>query len=420
MSADNAAIAKELKVGIVGGSIAGCVAAVELHRAGCEVTLFERSHGDLQDRGAGIASSFAHLDLLKARDLIDADYPFVPFHANMWTRPAAADPKGHIIWKSPGAASGMNWGVLFANHHKRVPEAIHLHGANVIGVDEGEDGKVTLRLEDGRQFVFDLVVFADGYNSLGRRYLFPDAKMEYAGYVIWRGLIDEAQAPVGMFGEASEWAVHQGGLCIFYKIPGQHGELQPGRRLQNWAWYRLTPAEQLPELLTDKRGRMHDTSLPRGAATEQHKAYIRARAREDLRGEAADVICATEEPFIQVIYDLHVPAYAARHICLVGDASSLARPHTGAGAIKAQTQAIALSNALTGHTSLDAALQAWNEEVWAAGDKQVTLGKVLGQALVTGAPNWDMMDEARMEKWWKDATSGVYVYYFDDAKEKKE
>ncbi len=79
--------------------------------------LFERWQGALEDRGAGIASSFAHLDQLKARDLIDANYPHVPFHTNMWTRPTADDPKGRSLWKSPGTTGGMNRGVLFANHH---------------------------------------------------------------------------------------------------------------------------------------------------------------------------------------------------------------------------------------------------------------------------------------------------------------
>jgi hypothetical protein len=74
-----------------------------------------------------------------------------------------------------------------------------------------------------------------------------------------------------------------------------------------------------------------------------------------------------------------------------------------------------LSKALSEFDSLDAALRAWNDEVWGAGNGQVNLGKVLGRALVTEAPNWMTMDEGRMEKWWKDATSGVYVYYFDDA-----
>ena len=47
-------ITRGFRVGIVGGSIAGCTAAIELVRLGCEVTLFERTGEELKDRGAGI------------------------------------------------------------------------------------------------------------------------------------------------------------------------------------------------------------------------------------------------------------------------------------------------------------------------------------------------------------------------------
>jgi NADPH-dependent glutamate synthase beta subunit-like oxidoreductase len=48
--------ARRLRVGIVGGSIAGCAAAVALMRAGNSVTLFERSPDTLVGRGAGIGT----------------------------------------------------------------------------------------------------------------------------------------------------------------------------------------------------------------------------------------------------------------------------------------------------------------------------------------------------------------------------
>ena len=42
------------RVGIVGGSIGGCAAAVSLSRRGWDVELFERSEQELVGRGAGI------------------------------------------------------------------------------------------------------------------------------------------------------------------------------------------------------------------------------------------------------------------------------------------------------------------------------------------------------------------------------
>ncbi|SCD41539.1 MULTISPECIES: hypothetical protein [unclassified Streptomyces] len=46
--------AAALRIGVVGGSIAGCAAAVAGFRAGADVTVYERSGAELQDRGFGI------------------------------------------------------------------------------------------------------------------------------------------------------------------------------------------------------------------------------------------------------------------------------------------------------------------------------------------------------------------------------
>jgi 2-polyprenyl-6-methoxyphenol hydroxylase-like FAD-dependent oxidoreductase len=56
-------------VAIVGGSIGGTTAAIELARAGFEVEVFERSAGKLVDRGAGIALPVAFLGMMESRGL---------------------------------------------------------------------------------------------------------------------------------------------------------------------------------------------------------------------------------------------------------------------------------------------------------------------------------------------------------------
>ena len=52
------------RVAVVGGSIAGCAAAIALDRLGCRVDVFERSTGALRDRGSGIAIPLALRDEL--------------------------------------------------------------------------------------------------------------------------------------------------------------------------------------------------------------------------------------------------------------------------------------------------------------------------------------------------------------------
>jgi 2-polyprenyl-6-methoxyphenol hydroxylase-like FAD-dependent oxidoreductase len=64
-----------MRVGIVGGSIAGCAAAALLHRAGHDVTVFERSGSDLVSRDAGIGIPAAVWQDMMAHGLIDETVP---------------------------------------------------------------------------------------------------------------------------------------------------------------------------------------------------------------------------------------------------------------------------------------------------------------------------------------------------------
>ena len=422
----SAGCAMGCRVGIVGGSIAGCTAAIMLARIGCEVTVLERSRGVLEERGAGIALSFAHLDWLKAHDLVDADLAFVPSELVRWTSGADPRDEGRLLWQSPMASGGVKWALLHAQQRKRVPDGVYHQGCTVSAFEDPSGGPrggprggpVVARLDDGRSFEFDLLIFADGYDSLGRAALYPDATRAYTGYVVFRGLVEETHAPEELRDHRGicEWAVHAGGLCIAYLVPGHRGELEPGRRLMNWAWYTLAPPQDLPWLLTDRAHRRHDGSLPRGGASDQHRRRLHDRARTLRRRPLADAIVATAEPFMQVCFDLHVPSFVQGRVCLLGDASSIARPHVAAGALKAQQQAVALAGAFASHPSIEAALHAWNEEVRIKADQQIALGKTLGRALITEAPDWRTMDERQMHSWWASATRGTYVYYFDDAK----
>ena len=60
-----------MRVGIVGGSIAGCAAAALLHRAGHDVIVFERSGSDLVSRGAGIGMPTAVWQDMMVHGLIE-------------------------------------------------------------------------------------------------------------------------------------------------------------------------------------------------------------------------------------------------------------------------------------------------------------------------------------------------------------
>jgi 2-polyprenyl-6-methoxyphenol hydroxylase-like FAD-dependent oxidoreductase len=64
-----------MRVGIIGGSIAGCATAALLHRADHDVTVFERSESGLVSRGAGILMITTSWQDMTARGLLDGTVP---------------------------------------------------------------------------------------------------------------------------------------------------------------------------------------------------------------------------------------------------------------------------------------------------------------------------------------------------------
>src|SRR5262252_4195536 len=113
-----------LKVAIVGGSLAGCAAAIALRRMGCEVTVYERSRGTLEDRGAGIGMPLALLHTLIERDFVDAGMAhFQATKAPFVLRADAGDGRhvrGQLVWEQPVAAAVTNWGIVYRHLRSRI------------------------------------------------------------------------------------------------------------------------------------------------------------------------------------------------------------------------------------------------------------------------------------------------------------
>jgi 2-polyprenyl-6-methoxyphenol hydroxylase-like FAD-dependent oxidoreductase len=125
----------DLRVVVVGGSISGCTLAAELARAGIGVTVLERSKAVLDDRGAGISSSKAHLDDLKTRDLVDEDIPVVDrTGAKRAFTHRGVDQEGRVVWEQPISTYGLAWGILYRNLRRRVPDDLYVPGAAVTGI----------------------------------------------------------------------------------------------------------------------------------------------------------------------------------------------------------------------------------------------------------------------------------------------
>jgi hypothetical protein len=209
-----------MRVGIIGGSIAGCATAALLHRAGHDVIVFERSESGLVSRGAGIATLTALWQDMMAHGLIDATLPAC--RADYFRFVTRGSGTGQQRWLGDVQMSFtlLNWAHLYQCFRRCVPDDLYRRASTVELVEARPQG-TTLHLRPGGSLDFDLVVCADGYRSTGRRLIDPGATPRYRGMVLWRGLLHESDIGVdALDGCNGQRVVYQGGHGVVYYIPG--------------------------------------------------------------------------------------------------------------------------------------------------------------------------------------------------------
>jgi 2-polyprenyl-6-methoxyphenol hydroxylase-like FAD-dependent oxidoreductase len=364
-----------VRVIVAGGSIAGLFAGALLHRMGCAVDVFERSGEALASRGAGIVSHPELFDaLVQAGALLDetVGVPVV----------------GRITLNRDGTVLGahalpqlmMSWDRLYRLLRAALPDERHHAGRAVAGFDQDERG-VTVHFTDGGSERADWLVGADGIRSTVRRQLLPELEPAYAGYVAWRGLIEErAMSAVArtVLGDRMAFCLPAGEQMLGYPVPGADEATVPGRRRYNIVWYRpAAETTRLPRLLTGRDGRRYDLSLPPRQVTPKAAAELYADAQALLAPCCAEVVQLTREPFIQAIYDLASPRLVFGRVILIGDAAFVARPHAGMGATKAGLDAVALARALRAEDP-KAALPQWERRRLRYGRALVERARWLG------------------------------------------
>ena len=346
-----------LKVAVAGGSLGGLTAALLLRDQGHDVTIYERSAHELQQRGAGIGllpDSSRYL-VENAGRSID-DIATVTHHLRYLDR------AGNVQTDIPRTYHFSAWNTVYRHLLAEFGHDRYLLGREAVGRDETDDA-VTVRFADGAQVQADLLVAADGVNSTFRHQLMPQVQHQYAGYVAWRGMVPERDLPptiATMYDDSIVYHLFTNSHIVLYPIPGPGGSVTRGERLINFVWYRNYAAgDALHNLLVDTAGVHHDMSLPPGAVRAEHVAEMRATAMVRLPDAISRVVLAVQQPFLQVVNDVQIDHMAFGRTCLIGDAGFLVRPHAAAGTAKAAANAWALVDALATHHDVRAALAAW-------------------------------------------------------------
>ncbi len=343
----------DFTVTIGGGSVAGLCAAITLRNLGATVRVHERVPGPMIARGAGIVVQSELTRLFAENGVIPL--PFTSCRGRRYLDPDGGD----------GALQEMpqeftSWEAIHAALRAAVPDECYRAGSEVTAVAQ-VGSRVAATLGDGTVVESDLFVAADGSGSATRRRMLPAVAARYAGYVAWRGTLNECDVPhdlLSFFDDHFTFSeARSGGHMLAYFIPGKDGTVTAGSRRLNWVWYVHVGPADLGSVLTDKNGARHRSSLGRGMAPEIIVAALKARASREIHPKMAALVSETQDPFLQTILDVRVPRTLFGRILLTGDAAFVVRPHTAGGTAKAAYEASILACALkSSRANVDVAL----------------------------------------------------------------
>jgi 2-polyprenyl-6-methoxyphenol hydroxylase-like FAD-dependent oxidoreductase len=329
---------------VIGGSLGGLFVGNTLLRSGWDVTIVERSREQLEGRGAGLGVHPPMIQgLLAAGVEVDGSIGVAVGGRTAFAR------DGTIAGEIHMPQFCTSWARLYSMLSAAFPEQRIRRGAALTGFAEDHEG-VTARLADDSEIHGDVLIAADGVRSTVRRQMFPEVDLVYAGYIGWRGMVEEATltpaAHAAIFHRFG-WGLLDGEHILGYPAPGALDDLTPGRRRYSFVWYRPVDASTtLAEMQTDATGHVHTEGIPPHLIRREVVAALRRDAEALLPPVFAEIVRTSAQPLFQPVGDLESPMMRGRRVALLGDAAFVARPHVAKGAIKAGHDAIELAAAL--------------------------------------------------------------------------
>ena len=372
---------------IIGGSMAGLFAATALSKKGWDISVHEKVPVPLSGRGAGIATYDELADLVfKATNNNNVLGTTAKSRVSL-------DINGKIINSYDYPQVYTSWQYLFSILREQISNDDYFMGDDCIKIEQNEDKAIAF-FENGKKKETDLIIVANGIKSELRTYVDNKTDPQYAGYVGWRGVVNEEEISKNSLEILSNYFIvvlPYNQQIASYPIAGEgKNPFKIGERRINWIWYKPVPQKKLKEILLGKSGQQFEDGIPPNEIREEIVNDLFKEAEEKLPPQLVELVKITKQPLIQPIFDLQSIKMKNGRVVTIGDAAFTARPHVGMGVTKAAMDAFTLSEYLEDSSNLDD-LDKWEHSRLKESQFIVNRSRKLGQYLSIPKNNEDLI-----------------------------